>query len=426
MNKRWLAAPRLAIPAILLAAATVFAQTTSTPSLLSQADSVLAEMSRITGLPIKASLKKQIIEKSQIPGLIQENLREESSPQELAAEQASLKAFGLVPEDFDLEKFLVSFYTEQAAGFYDPRRKTMFIAGWITPDLQKIVLTHELTHALQDQNFDLERFLHAVEKNDDASNARLAVVEGYATAAMIQSMMEPVPLASMPSLQPFMAMAIHQNPAQYPVFAHAPFFLQFETLFPYSQGLEFMQQGLKVGGWPELNKLFQDPPDNTQQVFNPNKYFNRKHQTAISLSRPPALASAPGVKLLTENTMGELGYYGLLGQLLSKAEAKKVSPQWAADRYLVFSTAQPDRFILVSRTAWRSPAVADEFFLDYRSILGQRYPHLSQDARSRPNLFVGEAAHGWVVLVDHGSECRWAEGISAGEVDAMIQWLVSL
>ncbi|PYV01361.1 MAG: hypothetical protein DMG26_13760, partial [Acidobacteria bacterium] len=125
-----------------------------------------------------------------------------------------------------LGKFLVSFYTEQAAGVYDPRRKTMLIADWVGEDMQKMVLAHELTHALQDQNFDLEKFLHAVRDDDDSTSARQAIVEGHATAAMMQEMIKPASLTTMPSLQPLMGMMIQRPMAQFPAFSGAPFFFR--------------------------------------------------------------------------------------------------------------------------------------------------------------------------------------------------------
>jgi hypothetical protein len=86
-------------------------------SLLAQADALLSEMSEITGLPVKAPLKKQIIARPEVHKYLEENLRGEYSPEELHAQQAALRAFGLVSSDFNLEKFLLDFYTEQAAGF---------------------------------------------------------------------------------------------------------------------------------------------------------------------------------------------------------------------------------------------------------------------------------------------------------------------
>src|SRR5438876_9006511 len=171
-------------------------------SLLSTADAVLKDMSEITGLLIKAPLKKQIVGRAEIKDYLTENLKQEYTPRELHQQEAMLQAFGLVSSDFDLAKFLVTFYTEQAAGVYDPRRKTMLIADWVGEDMQKMVLAHELTHALQDQNFDLQKFLHAVRDDDDASSARQAIVEGHATAAMMQEIIKPAALASLPSPQP--------------------------------------------------------------------------------------------------------------------------------------------------------------------------------------------------------------------------------
>jgi hypothetical protein len=400
-------------------------QSTS-PSLLSQADSVFAAISRITGLPIKASLKKKIVGKPEIALLLKQKLHSELTPKQMAAEEASLKAFGLVPPDFSLADFLLSFYTEQAAGFYDPQTKTMYIADWIPANMQKMVLAHELTHALQDQSFDLEKYLRAADDNDDESNARQAVVEGYATAAMMQYLIQPVPLVAMPSLEGFMTTALNQNPGQYPIFAKAPFFLRFEALFPYAEGLQFMQQGLKLGGWRELNSLFLKPPANTKEIFDPQVYFDHAPQPAISFPQRPRLSHVPGLHLVTENTMGELGYYSLLGQLLSEAEAKKLSPAWSADRYLIFGTDQPNTFILASRTEWNSPRAAAAFFQDYQLILAKKGPFLERRHAADANIFIARTSTGWTVLLHDQNECRWVEGVPKSQVGAMQKWLRSL
>jgi len=202
------------------------------PDLLAQADEVLRQMSELTGLPIKSPLKKQIISRAEVEKYLAENLHVEMTPQEIHIQEATLQAFGLVAPDFNLEKFLIRFYTEQAAGFYDPRRKTMCIADWVEPDMQRLVLAHELTHALQDQNFDLDRFLKAVRPDDDASSARQAIVEGHATAAMMQQLMAPMKLEEMPALEPLMAQVIHQQFEEFPAFNRAPFFFRLQALLP--------------------------------------------------------------------------------------------------------------------------------------------------------------------------------------------------
>jgi hypothetical protein len=405
------------------------------PDLLAQADKTLQQMSDLTGLPIKSSLKKQIISRAEVEKYLAENLRVEMTPQEIHIQEATLLAFGLVSPDFNLEKFLISFYTEQAAGFYDPHRKTMFIADWVEPDMQRFVLAHELTHALQDQNFDLEKFLKAVRPDDDASNARQALVEGHATAAMIQQLIAPMKLEDMPALEPLMAQVIHQQYEEFPAFNRAPFFFRLQALFPYIEGMGFMQRGLQEGGWRRLNSLFNDPPKTTKEIFEPQAYFEKQQLPKVSLPHPAPLAGIPGLNFLAENILGELGYYAVLGQLISEDEAKSVATRWLADRYLLYEMAaagpspgrthQGKEYTLVSRTRWSSPEAALAFFRDYHSILARKYPELAPDKRSTTDLFIGTAANGQVILLRKGDECLWAEGIPTAQSDAMLNWLNS-
>jgi hypothetical protein len=405
------------------------------PDLLAQADTVFQEMSELTGLPIKAPLKKQIISRAEVEKYLAESLHAEMTPQEIHVQEATLQAFGLVPPDFNLEKFLISFYTEQAAGFYDPHRKTMFIADWVEPEMQSLVLAHELTHALQDQNIDLERFLKAARPDDDASNARQAMVEGHATAAMIEHLIAPLKLEDMPSLEPLMATVIQQQYEEFPAFSSAPFFFRFQALFPYIEGMGFMQRGLQAGGWKRLNSLFNDPPNSTKEIFEPQAYFEKQQLPKLSLPHPAPLAGIRGLSFLAENTMGELGYYAVLGQLISEDEAKSVATGWLADRYLLYERADAGPgagvprgarpYTLVAQTHWSSAEAALAFFRDYRSILTRKYPELTPDPRSTTDLLIGAAANGQVILLHKGDQCLWAEGIPRAQADAMLSWLDS-
>jgi hypothetical protein len=397
----------------------------SPQELLAQADDVLHQMSEITSLPIRGTLKKEVIGRPEIEKYLTQNLHEEMTPAEIHAQEALVRALGVVSRDFSLEKFLISFYTEQAAGFYDPKRKTMFIADWIPAETQTMVLSHELTHALQDQSYDLESFLHAARQNDDASSARQALVEGYATAAMMQQVTGPMDLGQLPSLAPLLEMVTHQQFEEYPAFTNAPYFFRIAALFPYVQGMGFAQAGLQRGGWKDLNTVFEHPPEVTKQIFEPQTYFNRQSFPPIPLAHPAALDGA-GLRFLAQNTLGELGYYAVLGQLVSEEEAKTLSPAWLADRYLLYERAGGDDDVLVARTRWTSAEKSLAFFRDYHSILAHKYPELSTDPRSRTDLFVGSAANGITLLLRVGDECRWAEGVPAAKADAMLAWLRAL
>lgn len=395
-------------------------------TLLTTADSIFEQMSQITGLPIRSALRKQLVNRADVRKYLTENLRQEYTPEELHFQEATLKAFGLVAPDFDLAKFLITFYTEQAAGFYDPRRKTMYVADWVSADMQGLVLAHELTHALQDQSFDMDRFVHADRDNDDATGARQAVVEGYATAAMMQRVLGDTPLASLPSLAPLMEGVVHQQMEEFPAFSSAPYFFRFQALFPYTAGMGFMQAALKRGGWKALQQVFINPPRTTREIFEPQMYFEHKPLPEVALPPPPALANVPRLKKLGENIMGQMGYYALLGQFLSEGEAQSASGGWLGDRYIVYQETGTDRYTLVGRVRWSTPEKATTFCHDYHTILVHKYPDLTSGKSSTSDLLLGSAANGRIILLHKGDECLWAEGVPPAQADNMLNYLSSL
>jgi hypothetical protein len=411
---------------LLLFASTAIAQEQSAQELLSQADEVLQQMSEITGLPIKGPVNKQVISRPEVEKYLIQNMQEEMTPEEIHSQEVLMRAFGLVPRDFDLKKFLVRLYTEQAAGFYDPKRKTMFIADWVPADNQAMVLSHELTHALQDQNFDLESYLHGARGDDDATAARQAVVEGHATAAMLQQVAGGLDLGQLPSVGSLMDMVVQQQFEEYPAFSSAPYFFRMEALFPYTHGMGFIQAGLQAGGWKDLKVLFENPPQSTKQIFEPQTYFSHQAFPTVALPHPPALEGVAGLRFLTENSMGELGYYSLLGQLISEDEARALGESWLADRYLLYERSGGDDYTLVARTRWTSAEQAQAFFRDYRIILTNKYSGLTTSKRSSPDEFIGSAANGAILLERNGDQVAWAEGVPPAKAEIMLAWLRAL
>src|SRR5437879_9622323 len=118
---------------------------------LEAADEVLAEMSKLLSLPVLSPLKKSMRTREEIREYVIRRMKEEKQPEKRYADQRALEKFGLIPKGFQLEPFLVELLTEQIAGLYDPKSGEFFIADWINPAEQRVVMAHELTHALQDQ-----------------------------------------------------------------------------------------------------------------------------------------------------------------------------------------------------------------------------------------------------------------------------------
>ena len=112
------------------------------------ADEVLAQMSQITGLKLRTPLKKTLRSREEIRAYVIREMNEDKDPAERYASARSAEAFGLLPKGFDFDSFMVDLLTEQIAGLYDPKAHEFYIADWIPAADQRMVMAHELTHAL--------------------------------------------------------------------------------------------------------------------------------------------------------------------------------------------------------------------------------------------------------------------------------------
>src|SRR5215472_6838088 len=156
---------------------------------LAAADEVVQQMSEITGLKLLTPLKKSLRSREEIRAYVIKQMNEEKNSAERYADARTAEAFGLLPKGFDLDTFMVNVLTEQIEGLYDPKAQEFYIADWSPPDEQRMVMAHELTHALEDQHFHIEGWSRAARPNEDAELARDAVLEGSAMAAMVDYLM---------------------------------------------------------------------------------------------------------------------------------------------------------------------------------------------------------------------------------------------
>ena len=124
-------------------------------------DDILSFASKDTSLPIHESVKRRLTSRDEVVAYIEKHMAEDEDAQRLRRSERVLKKFGMLPRDFDLQKFLIALLREQVAGYYDPKTKTVNLLDWIDGEQQKPVLAHELTHALQDQSFGLEKWMKA-------------------------------------------------------------------------------------------------------------------------------------------------------------------------------------------------------------------------------------------------------------------------
>ena len=379
---------------------------------LKAADEVLAEMSALLSLPVKSPLKKSIRTREEIRDYVIRRMKEDKEPAKRYADQRVLEKLGLIPKGFQVEPFLVELLTEQIAGLYDPKSQEFFIADWISPEDQRMVMAHELTHALQDQYFHVDPWLDAAKPNDDAELARDAVLEGSALAAMLDYLMHDrkMSIRDLPDIGQFVRGQLGDTEKS-PQLAKAPPYLRDELLFPYLAGTTFTQRFLRANtGWADFRKVFEKPPVSTQQILHPDLYFNGTVPKPLSSLDFNGLVPATWNKL-DENVLGEFGLKELLKQFIGEERSSRLSPSWAADRYAIFEHQKTKQLLLVYRIRLASDADAARFFGGFSEALELKYDKRRNLFR-RPNFFSFETDDGGVFLRCLADQCLDAEGVS--------------
>ena len=272
------------------------------------------------------------------------------------AAEVLLKAFGLAPKEFAYRPFLIKLLTEQVAGYYDPKAQQFYLADWIELEGQKPVMAHELTHALQDQHFNLKRFEKWPKGDSDAELAAHALIEGDATLAMTLYMAK----------NPLIALAFMRTlggqEAASEQFKQAPRALRESLLFPYEEGSQWATQLYKRGGWEMVSQAFSKLPQSSEQILHAEKYFAYEAPQKLTLPEFKSVLG-PAWKRIDSDVNGEWGCYLILDEFLNNtAESKQASAGWGGDRFALYETGKPDEIFVAQLTAWDTPLDATRVF----------------------------------------------------------------
>lgn len=388
------------------------------PAFLKAADEVLAQMSELLGLPIKAPLKRSIRSREEIREYLIREEKADRSDAQRYADRKALEAFGLIPKDFPLDSFMLDVLTDQVAGLYDPKAKEFYIAEWNSADEQRSVMAHELTHALEDQSFDIDPWIKAARPNDDGELARQSVSEGSALAAMVDYTLrdQKISVRDLPDVTVLIRSGAIEEMNKDPHLAKAPGYIRDELIFPYLAGTSFTQQFLKAHqGWPDIALIFKDPPVSTQQIIHPDLYLTGVKPVKVTLPEWKNLVPSDW-KLLEENVMGEFGLDEVLKQYLGQQRADEMSAAWTGDRYAVFENVKTKTTPLVFRLALDNQDDTAHMFGLYSEALELKY-EIRKDLFRRPNFFQFQSETGGVFLRCIAIQCLVVEGASRETYD---------
>ncbi len=352
--------------------------------LCSQAAGIASELAMISGMNLHHPVPCDLISKQKVNEFLKKRVKEATTPEEIRAEELTLKKFGFVPPDFDLEKSTVDLLTEQAAAFYDYDKKKLFVTETTSPETESPVLAHELSHAIADQNFNLGKFIRQGRKSDDGATARLAVMEGQATWLMSEYLARKLgqSLKNSPSLVRMMS-ALSDSSGQYPVFDNAPLYLRETLIFPYTKGMLFQQAVIEKDGDKGFAEVFRRPPTSTQQILHPEKYFQAAQPVTPDLPDPKL---PRGFKSLVGGSLGELDHEVLLEQFAGKAAADEIGPHWSGSDFELRENKKEGRVVLLYAVQWDSPEMAHRYFEAYRQALGKKWKKMDVSMESADSV----------------------------------------
>jgi hypothetical protein len=370
-------------------------------------DELMKFSSDETGLPIKSTVKRTLTTRAAVEAYLEKKFNEDESAKRLERDEIVLKKFGLLDRDFELKPFLLALLKEQIEAYYDSKTKTVNLLDWVDVDEQKPVLAHELTHALQDQHSDLEKWDDQTPDDvstdsagdvdhlarDEMDTARDAVAEGQATAVMMDYVLKPLgkSLVKDPEIMDRLKdqMTASDNS---PVMARAPLLLSESMLFPYREGLSFEQDiWMDQGQTAAFAGALDRPPTSSWEIINPRVYEQKQM---------PAIPLLPNFHPLTDKLykpydIGQVGQLDLhiLAELFGgDSAAVDLTPAWNGGIYWAgqlrsaTTPAEQDStksLGLFYLSVWKSPVSANDFVKMYAKNLGRKYSNVHLDTSAR-------------------------------------------
>lgn len=386
--------------------------------LFNEAPKILATLSEITGWKNPKPVPAEIITRDQLHRFIVDRMKEQMKPEDIRIEDITLKKFGLVPEDFNVEKATADLLTEQAAAFYDYNKKRLFILETQSSMAEKrIALVHELAHALADQNVSLKKYIRQGSSSDDGETAREAVMEGQATWLMWAYTSK---VGGGPAEVPDMALRLlgsapQASDAQYPVFAKAPLYMRESLIFPYTRGLLFQNAIFKRDGKASFDEVFKKPPASTQQILHPEKYIDDVAPEEPKTPQPPRHRK---YRELAEGNVGEFDHAVLLRQYgQSPEKAAEIASHWRGGSYrLLESKKNVNEHLLCYAVEWDTPESARTYFNLYEKVLRGKWKKIEVRTHTA-NELAGTGDDGNFVVRLEGSTVSSLEGLTDDEVN---------
>jgi hypothetical protein len=241
--------------------------------------------------------------------------------QDLKTFEGQAHALGLIPRETDLLKQLNTLGSDATLAYYDDVDEKMVIRGTDLSLGLRVTVVHELTHALQDQNFDIGRDF----STDSAASFFDALVEGDATRvenAYIDSLTE----AEQDTY--YEEDDASRSDADTALADVPPALLQ---LFgaPYDLGEPLATLIVDERGVAGLDKLFRHPAHSDEGLINAYAALDNQKAKRVKL---PTLQ--PGEHKTDDGDFGAVPWYVVLSSFVDQKVALAAVDGWGGDSYV--------------------------------------------------------------------------------------------
>ena len=365
----------------------------------------IGQLNFIRDVPVRyldrAQLKKYI-----------EQLFDSDYPDELAKKETEfIYLMGFTDKKIVLKPLRKKIILENVGGMYNEKTKELLaVEEFRTLDMfNSPALVHELRHAIQDQHFYLGRLLGAHSDYDDRKLAVLAAIEGDATLVMIRQLgFDPDLIAEAFSVENVLAFSALAGASS---LTAAPAIIKYQLLMPYLEGLKFSREILKKKKWKGLNQVLKQPPQSSEQILHPEKYFKLEKPVAVSIGYRPV----PG-QLVHSGVIGE---YFLNVLLANGAEIGDAASGWGGDFYAIYRN--DDSYMLLWEAQWDTPRDCSRFSTVFRNFLEKNFKLSFVDGQNKGRPFIaGNSPAGYFFLYQYNARLFYARSNDRGQINELI------
>jgi hypothetical protein len=339
-------------------------------------DEIQQQVVTLRGLQPGGTFSRGLLSREQLRENVVNDFFEDYSEEDARDDSISLAAFGLLEPGFDIRAYYMELLTEQVAGYYDDETKEMYVVqgdGFLGPE--RLTYSHEYNHALQDQNYDLENGLGLSDEECDKDSEHCAAVQ-----ALIEgdsSLLEMQWFTKYATEEDYQQLLDFYDSFESPVLDNAPGVIREDLLFPYTQGMVFVQALYDQGKWDAVDDAYANLPASTEQILHPERYPDDQ---PLSVTLPDfSTTLGDGWREADRGVNGEWYTYLLLSQSvvsnaqLDEDQAKTASEGWGGDAYVVYYNDQKQTTVLVLSTEWDTRSDADEFAEAFQEYATARF-----------------------------------------------------